>query len=229
MITDETDAAVLGRFEALGDNCELGLVQRHFGAEPLGLLRFGGFHIPVEHRLERLLFALGREFAGLGDPETLRIEATEHEYVVHERRYGIMYHTFISPAEEEPETVRRQQARHLGFLRSKLIGDLREGSKVFVWKTNVKQTMRDGFRLLDALQRFAENRLLWVVRGVADCPPGAVEVCAPNFYRGHVDRFAPYDNAPDISFDPWMTVCRNAARIIDDERAEAPSRAVQDR
>lgn len=56
-------AEILGQFESLGDNCEFGLVQRIGGIEPLGLLRFAGFHIPVEYRLNRLLDALERGFS----------------------------------------------------------------------------------------------------------------------------------------------------------------------
>ena len=39
---------MLLEFESLGDNCEFGLVQRHFGAEPISLLRFAGFEILIE-------------------------------------------------------------------------------------------------------------------------------------------------------------------------------------
>ena len=36
------DRELVLHFESIGDNCELGLVQRRAGAEPLGLLRFAG-------------------------------------------------------------------------------------------------------------------------------------------------------------------------------------------
>src|SRR5690242_4928537 len=38
---------LLRKFESLGDNCEFGLVQRKAGIEPVYLLRFAGFEIPV--------------------------------------------------------------------------------------------------------------------------------------------------------------------------------------
>ena len=34
---------LLLQFEPIGDNCEFGLMQQYFGAEPLSLLRFAGF------------------------------------------------------------------------------------------------------------------------------------------------------------------------------------------
>src|SRR6185312_11010618 len=39
-------ADLVMRFESLGDNCELGLVQRRCGKEPLGLLRFANIMLP---------------------------------------------------------------------------------------------------------------------------------------------------------------------------------------
>lgn len=54
-------------FESLGDNCEFGLVQRQANIEPLGLLRFNGFHVPPEFRIERLVAGLDRHFYGLGE------------------------------------------------------------------------------------------------------------------------------------------------------------------
>lgn len=38
--TDMLPSELVARFESLGDNCEFGLVQRHFGAEPVGVFRF---------------------------------------------------------------------------------------------------------------------------------------------------------------------------------------------
>ena len=53
------------QFESLGDNCELGLVQRRAGVEPLGLLRFAGAP------LRRLITALDARFEGIDDPEAI--------------------------------------------------------------------------------------------------------------------------------------------------------------
>ena len=39
-VLDDRDLVL--QFESIGDNCELGLVQRRAGSEPLGLLRFAG-------------------------------------------------------------------------------------------------------------------------------------------------------------------------------------------
>ncbi len=123
---------LLLRFEALGDNCEFGLAQRQAGAEPLGLLRFAGFHIPIERRIGRMIEALGRRFDGLGAPDTVRIEAVggegRREFLVLEDAWGLMYHTFQLEGEVEPEVLRLQEARKLEFLRRKLIADIESGT-----------------------------------------------------------------------------------------------------
>jgi len=46
-------AELMLQFENIGDNCEFGLVQRHFNADPVGLLRFAGLGDP--RRLIRFL------------------------------------------------------------------------------------------------------------------------------------------------------------------------------
>jgi capsular polysaccharide biosynthesis protein len=217
-------AGIFARFEALGDNCEFGLVQRMGGIEPLGLLRFAGFHIPIEHRLARLVEALGRDFSGLGDPETIQVTLEgregQKEYIVHESAYGLMYHTFLSDKDFDIDAMRLRQTAHLRFLRRKLLDDLVESSKIFVWKTNIEQSPADTFRLFNALRRFGNNRLLWVTQGVQDHAPGGVEKLAPGLLRGHVDRLAPYDNAPDISFEAWVRVCTNALGLLEPESME---------
>ena len=55
-------ADISWRIESLGSDCLIGLVQRKFGAEPLGLLRFS------TARMSALLPALETRFAGLGAP-----------------------------------------------------------------------------------------------------------------------------------------------------------------
>src|SRR5262249_55713402 len=92
--------ALMTRFEALGNNCTFGAVQRYFGAEPLGLLRFAGAPI------RKLISALDARFAGLGDPENTILEVRQHprpEFWVADRRFDFSMHTFIYPDGNTPE------------------------------------------------------------------------------------------------------------------------------
>ncbi len=208
---------LLLRFEALGDNCEFGLVQRKAGAEPLGLLRFAGFHVPIEHRVGRMIEALGRRFEGLGAPEAVRVRAVggegKREFLVFEDTWGLMYHSFQMEGEVEPETLRLQEARKLEFLRRKLIADLEGAEKTLVWKSNIRVPASDIAALVDALGAFGPNRLLWVEPADAEHPAGTVAPDGPFLTRGYIDRLAPYDNATDISYQAWFDLCAEARRL----------------
>jgi hypothetical protein len=207
------------RFEALGDNCEFGLVQRKAGSEPLGLLRFAGFFIPVEHRLNRLVSALRASFEGLGCPDTVQVEAAgepgRREYLIKESAYGLMYHSFQMEGRIEPEKLRGLEAKKLEFLRRKFVADLRQAEKILVWKSNVRIPESDVRELLAALREFGPNRLLWVQQEDTKNPAGHVEWAAEGLLKGYVDRLAPYDNAPNISFESWLQVCDAAVRLVE--------------
>jgi hypothetical protein len=95
-------------FENLGDNCEFGLVQRNAKSEPLSLLRFASFFVPIECRLENLVSALDRNFEGLGAPETINLsaEGPNLEFIVNETAYNLLYHTFRHEGEIEANALR---------------------------------------------------------------------------------------------------------------------------
>ena len=204
------------RFEALGDNCELGLVQRRAGAEPLGLLRFAGFFIPLEIRLARLLKALDCRFEGLGRPDTVRVEAAgaegRREYLIKESAFDLMYHSFQAEGSIDPGRLRDMEAKKLEFLRRKFLSDLADAEKILVWKANAPPPEADIDRLVEALRRFGPNILLWVAEADAEHPAGMVEAKGPGLLKGYVDRFAPYANATDISYDSWFAMCAEADR-----------------
>jgi hypothetical protein len=209
--------ALLLQFEALGDNCEFGLVQRQGGAEPLGLLRFAGFHIPIDRRLGRLIEALDRGFEGLGRPGTVRVEAQgeagRREYMVCADSYDLVYHSFQREGEVDPLALRQQEERRLEFLRRKLIDDLADAEKLLVWKSNLPHDRADIARLLDRLRRFGPNALLWVETADEAHPPGSAEQLGEGFFKGYVDRFAPYGQATDISYPSWFAMCEAAHRL----------------
>jgi len=197
-------------FESLGDNCEFGLVQRSVGAEPLGLLRFAGFYLPVEIRLERLAAALENDFVGLGLLETISVEAAgeSREFLVNESAYNLMYHSFMHEGQIDPEVLRQREATRLSFLRRKLLEDLKNGEKIWVWKSNLKLPFDQIERLVTVLRRHGPNILLWVVEAGDADRPGSVERITDNLLKGYVERFAPYHNAPDISPQSWLEVCQ---------------------
>src|ERR1700758_3814147 len=95
MTIDAVAAAALAdrdlvlQFESLGDNCELGLVQRRVGVEPLGLFRFAS--APLRH----LIRAMDARFAGIADPDHVRVETQNGEYMIRLSKYDFIYHTDV--------------------------------------------------------------------------------------------------------------------------------------
>jgi hypothetical protein len=199
-------------FESLGDNCEFGLVQRHAGVEPLGLLRFAGMS------LRKLVVALELKFDGLGSIDTVTIcpagEPGRRELMVHETFLDTRYHTFILEGEIDASELREREAKRLGFLRRKMLEDLAVGEKIWVWR---ELGMTDPTRLqplLNVLRILGPNILLWVVGADDDHQSGTVERLDHDFIKGYVERLAPYENATDIRPISWFEVCQQAHDLI---------------
>jgi hypothetical protein len=64
------------------------------------------------------------------------------------------------------------------------------------------------------LNELGRNWLLWMVQSDATHPPGRVEILLPGLMRGYVDRFAPSENAHELSMEAWTAVCEAAWRAV---------------
>ncbi len=214
-------ANLLAGFESLGENCEFGLVQRRAGIEPLGLLRF------ASTPLHALVHALRARFAGMGRAETIRVEvsATGREYMVADARYGFLYHAWVMVGEMTPEEIHARECRRLPFLVRKLVEDLTEGAKIFVVHGMAPLAEGQARELAAAVRAYGPGHVLWVERADAAHPPASVEQVEPGLLRGHVDRFAPGENAHDLSFDCWVDLCRNARALLDATTSVRPRSA----
>ena len=208
-----TDEQLLGQFESLGDNCEFGLVQRTAGIERLGFFRFNFA------ALHAVLTALDRDFADVGGPEQVEIYTENNrELMVRIWPYLFQYHTHIQEGNIDVEVLRNQQIKAIKFLIRKMLEDLRAAEKIFIRKGPDSTTEAQMQRLLQALRRHGPVTLLWVVTQDEAHPMGSVEVVAPGLLKGHIDRFAPYDDAHDFS-RVWPDICRGAYRLW---RANSP-------
>ena len=191
------------QFESLGDNCECGLVQRRCGAEPRGLLRFSN----LEPR--QLLLALEADFEGIGESENTEVflsGSARREYVVRDRRYAMVFHTFQYEGDVPEAKLIPQQLARLKFLRRKFLEILAAGDRILVIKRNDPLCDEEIVAIHALLQRHGPNTLLAVVPGDADHVPGTVEKLRPGLLRAYVDRFAPYENAYDFSFEVWLSI-----------------------
>jgi len=106
--------------------------------------------------------------------------------------------------------MREQESARLRFLRRKFLEELEANEKVFVYKFDAPVAEEEILPLHMALNRHGTATLLWVVPAEPDWPAGTVEVVMPGLLKGYIDRFAPADNAHDLSFEGWLRVCANA-------------------
>jgi hypothetical protein len=201
------DRDLVLRFESVGDNCEFGLVQRMVGTEPLGLLRFAGAPLPA------LLSAMNARFEGIADPKRIRVQEENGEYMVKLTKYDFYYHAHVKVGEMTPEALHRQQCRTVGFLASKLIGDLEAASKILVFRQNEPLLAGDLIDLRIALSGYGPGVLLWVKEACAGHPPGTLDVADERLMIGYVRRLAARENVPALDLDSWLAVLRQAYAI----------------
>jgi hypothetical protein len=193
--------ALLTGFESIGRNCEFGLLQRKYGAEPLGLLRFS------TTRPATLLELLRTQFDGIGDPARNEVVLVKGEYRLRHLPSGWRMHTGIAAA-ADPATVLRDQCRHTGFLRTKLLRELRDAVKIFVYQMQDIEEP-EVLAIYDALQEYGPNHLLAVRLATGAHEPGAILWPRDRLMLAHIDRQGQEFNGAgwDISQDYWLHFC----------------------
>jgi tetratricopeptide (TPR) repeat protein len=201
---------LFNRFESMGDNCEFGLVQRHFGCEPLGLFRWTG--ISPDH----LALALQARLSGFGDEENTIIElGGDPEYVIKDARGFYEMHTFIHEGQMPYDRMYVQQCRRLKFLRDKLLDDLSEGSKVFIYKRrDGRMTPREIRELHAAFRGFGDTTLFCVLLADENHPNGTVVGEANGLLVGYIDKLSVRARETEIAYDSWLRLCRRVEFML---------------
>ncbi|HVY15876.1 MAG TPA: hypothetical protein VHB27_11655 [Rhodopila sp.] len=205
--TEPNDQELVLQFESLGDNCEFGLVQRRVGVEPLGLLRFSGAP------LRNLLRALANRFEQIGDPDHIRLQPENGEFMIKLAKYDFTYHSDVKVGDVEPERLVRQQSRVVSYLARKLVDDLRDPGKIFIFRQNEPLAASDLVDLRLALAAYGNGRLLWVQQACPGHSPGSVVMVDDRLMVGYVRRFAPRSAVPELDLESWLAVLREAWRI----------------
>ena len=124
---------LLMRFMSLGDNCELGIAQRQYGAEPLDLYRFSG--VPLGWILE----AVDRRFEGIGAAsddafylEPLPKPDGRKYWFAYQLTYMIPHETGLVEAAATRERLAEKTLVRFERLGQKLLEDLEGGRRIAV-------------------------------------------------------------------------------------------------
>ncbi len=193
------------QYESLGEDCEFGLVQRHFEAEPLGLLRW------TYCVAETLIRLLEQRFCGVGELENLTLCRTPwKEYMIKQEKYGIAFHTFSTKdIANEPAFLRKQSSR-LSWLADKLLTDLREGNKRFILKLYHRASDSHMRRVHSLLQQYSANNRMICISVSSDVREGGTVANLGNgFALGKLSRKNPGAKW-DIPFDEWRSILEAA-------------------
>jgi hypothetical protein len=190
-------------------NCEFGLVQRYFGAEPLGMLRWNAIHP------DKLAVGLEQRFEDIGQLENLKLETLNGEYIVSDYRYRTVMHTFLyeKDAPLTHDQLLTQFGRRMRFLRAKLMEDLTEGEKIFVYQYPRMLSEQEMLRIQAAIQSYGPGTVLFVTDTGKDRPVGHVEEAQSRRLVGYVDRLVRDEGWSSISVDAWLAVCENAIHL----------------
>lgn len=206
--TARDHAELMRGFASVGDNCELGLVQRHFGAEPLDLLRWNSINAGS------LIQLLNNNFEGVGDPSNTVLSVNRGEYVLHDHRYGMVMHTFLQAATHPKPAaeILSQMCKRAQYLKDKIIQDLQTCERVFVYKSFPSITLRQLSDLYLSFTRYGNNKLLYVCEADEGQAFGTVEHIKDRLFIGRIDKIVRADGQwSDLSFSGWKNICSRVA------------------
>jgi hypothetical protein len=198
-MTGLTISELLVQFEMICGNCDMGLVQRAFGLEPLSLLRFAGTYPSVSIR------GLDTGFDGIG----VHLEPWQagHEWMMRDH-YGLSYHTGQPVDAVTPERLITMERRRIGFLRDKLLTDLSDGEKIFV-ADRVAASLHGVMALFLALRRHGPLSMLWLTPTPHRSGGGAVTEVYPGLFVGTIYQFSK-PTIEHVSVKGWLEVMINA-------------------
>jgi hypothetical protein len=198
------DRQIVMALESLGDNCELGIVQRSLGAEPLGLLRFAGMWLP------QLIQGLKDQFAGISDPAGLSITTLGTEFMVGVARYNYQYHSGVHIGQSNPEEIIAAQSEKLAFQRRAMLESMEDADKLFVFRQNEPITQSEIEVMVAELRQYGPCSVLWIVERDEAHSAGTVVLVADGLMKGFIERFAPREQANSPLLHAWLRVLRRA-------------------
>ena len=209
---------LLMRFEGLGGTCEFGLVQRYYGAEPLGLFRW------VTLSADHLRDAIADNFAGIGDAEYTALGVSAgNTFYTNDSRYGLAMQTFIRNGGQEQGPLLTQLQRRMRFLRGKLLEDVQAAEKIFVYRCRQRSQNDDLLGVAAALRAHNPANRLLAIRMLPHGADGELPTwLAPGVLCGAIGdgRKAGSGSGWAINYAFWLHTVQQAATLFDAESQE---------
>lgn len=167
----------------LGENCEVGLLQREYAAEPLGLLRWA--RTPTRN----FAGALEERFAGFGDPAYTELFTLDGRWFELNTRYAIRSHTAVLVPGSDRAVVLQRQCRKQRKLAELLVHQMATSSKLFVLQA---ERLSDGDieRVARGLRAIGPATALFIRVTEADAPVGRIDEVADGILVGSIDRLS---------------------------------------
>jgi len=212
-------------FESIGERCDLGAVQRHYGAEPLSLLRFA--FAPFDG----LIAALQDRFEAIGAAEDTRFESYQDETILTSNKYALAFHTFVSKSgmavslldgelrvwrlntPKKRDAFHEQQRHRLISLKRKLLDDLEEPQKIFAYSSDERTSEDDATRLFAALRAYGPSALLYVRPADAAHAAGTVTTLQDGLYLGHYSGLTDFVAGQQPDFEVWRQLLQRTHRL----------------
>ena len=189
-----------------GFGCEFGLFQREMGIEPMGLLRWGSLG---PHELIR---ALDEDFVRVDQPETLHLWGEGH-WGYTQRAYALRVdHSDLEISKVGEDEARRKLCAMLGFLRQKLLEDLEDGTKIFVYRMlDETADMVLITRMAAAVARHGPGTLMFAQMGERD----EVTRLGPNLLLATMTRFSSLGENKGFEwrYREWLGLCHQALSL----------------
>jgi hypothetical protein len=153
---------------------------------------------------------------GIGNPKTLHVSLTNSdEWGFVDRAYNVSCnHTNMFGASVARDAALRNISTRQKFLARKLLTDLEEARKIFVYRVlgpSLDEETLD--RLFVALRRYGPNTLLYVRTADEVAQPFTVQWVRPGLMVGYIDWFRDGEKNHTANVSGWRRVCSAAFNL----------------
>lgn len=208
---EEVHKHILLRFVSMGEDCEFGLMQRHYGLEPLGLLRWASV------KPEKLAALLDDGISAIGVPANTRLTISESQgvYYLEMPQYNLAFNTMFKAHTVDEAVFIVEQNKRTKFLARQIVDQFEDGEKIFVFKQNGHLNKSAAIDLWTAIQKYGDSKLLYVAEAADDKDIGSIDVINPRLMIGALRGLGAGAEGWKIPYDAWLKICEKAAERFD--------------